>query len=1125
MTHTLLNTDVKLLEDAIKSTNISALTTYFNQDTNLADYLSGNSELLVLAIKNNKQGMVRFLIAQGVLFPGELSDGFNTLSIALQNQCDIQTINALIETGTNDQFTRGSGPLETALEHGADLAVIESLCAHGLIKRSPASLPLTYQLADAHLYNIEMRISIIITLAETDGFDINEEGWNTPPITRYLLDKDQPNYLFWIIILGGDLTPIYEDYQVYFNQKARNDWSEAILTKQSRLPISARLRFVNYRDFKKGLKEITNAHNQQLMFNLANNDLIKPRHKVSLAKKLLALGAEIEEIGQNEDQETVLQSYCRYSFDIKNFSFVKFLLAKGADFNANGRNTLPNIVVSGNLPMLKFLVKQGVDVNILTSSGRGVLNAFRSPESIGDLEHRKAMLDTLIKSGLDINSKVVLYNDAPEANTGLIEILALANDAELMKYVLERYSHIECSGDEIIPMLKNIEDTELCIKVIDKNPNFCINSYFITEIKDNTFYYPADSLGIAIDWQRFDVAEVLLQRYPYMRADTEKHSLAFFAFKHHAPLGLVFALIERETDLNRLYWASMKSPSLDHITWTKETALAQFLSLLNNREYDTDDIVRITAFLLGQGADASIPRTVEDRPMGYLDKESTLLIASDTHRNTAVMDLLIDSGGMNPNKPESQMQVTAVQSLIAMPKLSDDDVCFYYDYFEHKTGIDWTVKDLQNTDLLLEASSHCRPGVIRHLVDKGLDINAEGGFDNSPALHKAISNLHYVNKLQRAETVKCLISLGADIEALDSDDLTPLMNAAVYGSLLSAQALLDAGACVDRTNTLGHTALTLSIPGKMHYDSPDNPLDMRADMVQLLLTHGANPNHAPVNGTLALTNAIGYQIDAITSLLLGAGADINARDNSGLTPSMIAMQHATMEMCDQLLSLEDIDLHVTNNDGRGLLFYALQRDDAEEVMALVEYLQGQGVTQGLAQDGSNLFMACASACKDALLSHFIGHGEDVNARDNNGFNAANYVVFSHSNASLEQQIQTLKTLNDMGVNMRTEDDQGRNLLQWSLLIGHFALVPALIELGVSVTHTDQQGIEVTTCLAQHLLSALSQQQLVQSALDAFGPTLQLLTDAGAPMTQCKQFLEQQPENIVTSTFKMLIQDH
>jgi ankyrin repeat protein len=123
--------------------------------------------------------------------------------------------------------------------------------------------------------------------------------------------------------------------------------------------------------------------------------------------------------------------------------------------------------------------------------------------------------------------------------------------------------------------------------------------------------------------------------------------------------------------------------------------------------------------------------------------------------------------------------------------------------------------------------------------------------------------------------------VGADPDALDSHGISLLQNAANDGRLESAAALVEAGANVDLQSGPHHwTAL--------HYAASRN----NARITQLLLDAKADPNAATPDGERPMhTAAFAGDLEVVMALV-GAGADVTAKNNRGHTAMEIATLRA-----------------------------------------------------------------------------------------------------------------------------------------------------------------------------------------------------------------------------------------
>ena len=138
-------------------------------------------------------------------------------------------------------------------------------------------------------------------------------------------------------------------------------------------------------------------------------------------------------------------------------------------------------------------------------------------------------------------------------------------------------------------------------------------------------------------------------------------------------------------------------------------------------------------------------------------------------------------------------------------------------------------------------------------------VGAQDGGSQGDAFYAAI-------RANDLTSLEALLKAGADPNAAEPrGGMTPLMHAAVSGSLQAMTLLLDQGASVNAANSAGVTALMMSVTD--------------IDKVSLLLAKGADVNAATKRGrTALLLAAMSDRSAGIVRLLMAKGADPKAVD-------------------------------------------------------------------------------------------------------------------------------------------------------------------------------------------------------------------------------------------------------
>ncbi len=157
---------------------------------------------------------------------------------------------------------------------------------------------------------------------------------------------------------------------------------------------------------------------------------------------------------------------------------------------------------------------------------------------------------------------------------------------------------------------------------------------------------------------------------------------------------------------------------------------------------------------------------------------------------------------------------------------------------------------------------------------------------------------------------KAWLDRGLDPDFVGDRIGTGLMIAAWEGNLPMMELFVSRGADVNKTNNVGEQAI-------LHAAWKG-----RLEAVKWLLDHGAKLERAPREWTPLHYAAFSGHTEVV-DLLVGRGADINARSTNGSTPLMMAVYEGREAMVSQLLHL-GADRSLRNDYDEGALEWAFK---------------------------------------------------------------------------------------------------------------------------------------------------------------------------------------------------------
>lgn len=272
-----------------------------------------------------------------------------------------------------------------------------------------------------------------------------------------------------------------------------------------------------------------------------------------------------------------------------------------------------------------------------------------------------------------------------------------------------------------------------------------------------------------------------------------------------------------------------------------------------------------------------------------------------------------------------------------------------------RAGADVTLREKRHgSTVLMVAARTDTPALVTELLAKGADPNVSEPAKGLTPLHLALSN----QGLRSVEAVGELLVAGADPSRAAKDGYTPLMSAAESGMLDKVSLILSEKVDVNAVTADGRTALTVAASRA------------KPELVRRLLASGAKAE--PEEGQVTpLAESIRAGSPESAKLLIEAGAKLNRPDTDGRTPLTLAVLAGQDELLEMLLG-QGADPNARNaKDGTTALMWAANIGRKSYIEMLLE----KGADAGLqANDGWTAGEAASMAGHDEiarLLEHRI----------------------------------------------------------------------------------------------------------------------------------------------------------
>ena len=349
-------------------------------------------------------------------------------------------------------------------------------------------------------------------------------------------------------------------------------------------------------------------------------------------------------------------------------------------------------------------------------------------------------------------------------------------------------------------------------------------------------------------------------------------------------------------------------------------------------------------------------------------------------------------------------------------------------------------------------TSSCNVEVVQQLLDKGADVNTQGGEYGNPLQAAACRgkldmvqllldegadiNTHggqYGNALQAAADcgkltmVQLLLDRGADINAQGGRYGNALQAAAHHGKLEVVQLLLDKGADIcAQGGRFGNTLQSAAYRGQ-------------PEMVRLLLDKGADINAQGGEYGTALQAAACCNKLEVVQLLLDNGADANAQGGGYGNPLQAAAFFGGLEMV-QLLLDKGADVNAQGGNYGQALQAAAHWGEPRVVQLLLD--KGADVNARGGEHGSALQAAICGNSLD-VVRLILDHGGDVNAPSGEHGNALQAAVCRNN-------LEMVQLILDKGADINAQSGDHGSALQAAICRNNLEMVQLLLEQGADV---------------------------------------------------------------------------
>jgi len=661
---------------------------------------------------------------------------------------------------------------------------------------------------------------------------------------------------------------------------------------------------------------------------------------------------------------------------------VALLLKFGADVDAYDNDALTPLLsvlqsCRGNDSKItktaQLLLEHGASVQVRNKSGQMPLHLASSHDFLG-------IAALLLKFGADVDAH---DNDA---TTPLLSVLqsCRGNDSKIPKtaqLLLENGASVRVrnkSGQMPLHLASSHDLFGIVTSLLKLGAD--------VDARDNDAMTP---LLLALQSCRgTKTVQVLLEHGANVRVRNKSGQVPLHLALRHGVFGIVTSLLKFGADVDV----------------HDNDAMTPLLLALQYRSGDDSKFTETVQVLLEHGASVHV-----------WNKSSQTPLHLALHHECFGIVALLPKFGADINAQDNDIMTPL--HLVSQYRLGDDSRSAKTAQLLLEHGASVHIRNKNGQTPLHLALHHGCFSIVALLLKFGADADACDNDAMTPLL--LVLQSHWGDDSKITKTAQVLVDHGANAHVQNKSGQVPLHLASHHGLFCVVTLLLKLGADVDAQDNDDMTPLLLTLQSCQSNDSKITKI------AQLLLEHGANVHVRNKSGQMPLHIALNRDFFGIVALLLRSGVDINAQDNDTMTPLLLVLQYhwgddSRSTKTAQLLLEHGASVHMHSKNGRTPLHLASQH----VLSGTVEILLRFGADVDTQDNSSNtpLHFAVSSPFQCKFTKSFL---------DNSPL--------------LWSVIKTIKLLLENGANIQIQNVNGETPFQVGLMRGEQEIIDMLYQ--------------------------------------------------------------------------------